>query len=657
MRRKHKFLSLCAALCIVMVSCAEQPVEKTVVTITNAQLMPYTEAFLESVLPDVDLQQELLISNSLNYQVRRRLRAGHGSDLIVSTQPSSRTTYSYALPLSGYTFSAAYENTMINSLSTQGTLYYLPLPGQYYGYIVNKTMFDEAGIALPKNNTELLSALEWFSENRIGCSKTGQVFGFREQEYTAIGNYLVGYMVPDFLATPQGVAWLDAFEKKEASLEGNWEPMYDFLRQVIDKNLMDVSFYIKHGNVPVNNIHMSKGNLVAVYGYSSFLEECIEANAQAAAAGQCPLYEYTILPFMGNDDNSANWTIMMPAAYIGINKAVQQDAEKLDACCRILEALSTQEGQEALMQDTHTEHSYLKSYERTFTDNKALPVGLQDVVENGYVYNIDFPSRVIEYLGQQTTYFLGGKKEAAECLRAVDDYYIRGISSDEQPHELIGQVSQDFIYYNYDTRLKETILGDLVADSVAAYAQVPIALVNGGTIRASIYKGEVYEADLQMVCPYPNQIIVVELTGEVLYQMFENSLTRVKDYELLPGGRFLQVSGIHYTYDSTQPAGQRLIALTLPDGTPIEPAQRYTVAINDYMAGISGYLDGNGDGYTMLNLYSQDDPKATQVTLVKEQLGTYCDALKNHIAKQLPAATKTEKRITDIAEQQRIVTP
>lgn len=70
------------------------------------------------------------------------------------------------------------------------------------------------------------------------------------------------------------------------------------------------------------------------------------------------------------------------------------------------------------------------------------------------------------------------------------------------------------------------------------------------------------------------------------------------------------------------------------------------------MTGKNGYLDENGDGYTMLNLYSDEIPKAAEVRLLAEEMGTYRDALRFYL-KQYPDESvnaSTEGRITDVSE-------
>ena len=43
-----------------------------------------------------------------------------------------------------------------------------------------------------------------------------------------------------------------------------------------------------------------------------------------------------------------------------------------------------------------------------------------------------------------------------------------------------------------------------------------------------------------------------------------------------------ELSGISYDIDVAQPVGSRIENLRLPDGTPVDPAQEFVVAVNNY---------------------------------------------------------------------------
>lgn len=151
-----------------------------------------------------------------------------------------------------------------------------------------------------------------------------------------------------------------------------------------------------------------------------------------------------------------------------------------------------------------------------------------------------------------------------------------------------------------------------------------------------------------MVCPFDNQIIVLEMKGQTLWDMLENGLSTWTDE--FPSGRFLQVSGIRYTFDSSKPIGSRLVSVTMPDGTALDVSASFQVAVTDYMAGAKTYVEGNGDGYTMLNYYDDTIPKGN-VTLIKETGLLYRDALAQYFEQHRDSVVdvKLEGRITNLA--------
>lgn len=137
-------------------------------------------------------------------------------------------------------------------------------------------------------------------------------------------------------------------------------------------------------------------------------------------------------------------------------------------------------------------------------------------------------------------------------------------------------------------RLKESNLGNLVADALAAVTEADIAFQNGGGIRASIQPGPITLKDIYTILPFDNRVVVIEATGEIIWQALENGVSAY------PGaaGQFLQVSGLKYTFDAAQPAGSRIVSVTVDD-KPIELDKVYRVVANDF-------LTGGGDYYTML---------------------------------------------------------
>jgi len=60
-----------------------------------------------------------------------------------------------------------------------------------------------------------------------------------------------------------------------------------------------------------------------------------------------------------------------------------------------------------------------------------------------------------------------------------------------------------------------------------------------------------------------------------------------------PNTKTLQIAGLKYTADFSKPVAERVTALTLEDGTPIDPKKSYTAVVNNFMA-------AGGDNYKVL---------------------------------------------------------
>lgn len=146
-------------------------------------------------------------------------------------------------------------------------------------------------------------------------------------------------------------------------------------------------------------------------------------------------------------------------------------------------------------------------------------------------------------------------------------------------------------------RKNETALGNLITDGMLAKAKqynsnVIMALQNGGGIRAGIDAGPITVGEVITVLPFGNTLATMEVTGAELKEAFEIS---VGQYPAENGG-FLHVSGAKVKFDSTKPAGERIVSIEYKNEqgtyTEIQDNQTYTIATNAFTA-------KGGDGYTV----------------------------------------------------------
>ena len=147
-----------------------------------------------------------------------------------------------------------------------------------------------------------------------------------------------------------------------------------------------------------------------------------------------------------------------------------------------------------------------------------------------------------------------------------------------------------------DVRKRETNLSNLIADANLWRTKnlgTTISLQNGGGVRASIQAGPITQGDILNVQPFGNTLFVLEISGAELKAALENGVSQWE----AGAGRFLQVSGLKYTFDLAQKPGSRITDVqigTAKDGfKPLDPAATFKIVTNNFVA-------GGGDGFEVL---------------------------------------------------------
>ncbi|MEE9913153.1 MAG: 5'-nucleotidase C-terminal domain-containing protein [Deltaproteobacteria bacterium] len=168
-----------------------------------------------------------------------------------------------------------------------------------------------------------------------------------------------------------------------------------------------------------------------------------------------------------------------------------------------------------------------------------------------------------------------------EAVAAIVAKYQQSV--DAVMNDTVGEALADLDGAN--VRLRETNLGNLIADMMRKASGADAAIINGGTIRTSIRRGPIKVSDVYAVVPFDNYIVAIKMTGRQIRDTLEHGVSAVEDDE----GRFPQVSGLAFTYDRLAPKGSR-VKEVLIGGQPLAADREYSVATNDFLA-------AGGDGY------------------------------------------------------------
>jgi 5'-nucleotidase len=156
---------------------------------------------------------------------------------------------------------------------------------------------------------------------------------------------------------------------------------------------------------------------------------------------------------------------------------------------------------------------------------------------------------------------------------------------------LVNQVvgSSPVSYTRNQNTAGESDLGDIIADSQNLADGTAFAFMNPGGIRADLVVptggGNFTWNDLFTIQPFGNTLVKMDLTGAqikaVLEQQWQSTVTR-----------FLQISGLGYTWDANLPVGSRIVEVHDAAGIALDPSATYAITCNNFLA-------TGGDGFTV----------------------------------------------------------
>ncbi len=174
------------------------------------------------------------------------------------------------------------------------------------------------------------------------------------------------------------------------------------------------------------------------------------------------------------------------------------------------------------------------------------------------------------------------KDRIAELAKPLDEVRNRVVAQSDAPID----GSRD------NCRAKECEIGNLVADAMLARVKaqgIDLAIANGGGLRASIDAGPVTMGEVLTVLPFQNVLSTFQLAGADVKAALENGVSQIEE----GGGRFPQVAGLRFSFDSSLPPGSRITKVEVMAGgawAPLDDAKIYGVVSNNFMR-------GGGDGY------------------------------------------------------------
>ncbi|MEX1030179.1 MAG: extracellular solute-binding protein [Paenibacillaceae bacterium] len=375
------------------------PAKKVKVTLAYWNKEESVKTLLQLVkdkLPDVDLQYQFIDNKQYNDIVKTQLAAGEGPDIISGLMTDPNLVQANYFEDLTARFGGKYYDSGTENVTYNGKLYGLPQASWFNGLFYNVDLFDKYNLKVPKTLDEYFQVAETFIQNGI----KPQAIAFKDMYAPA--QSFIALALNDYMGTPEGKDFSVAFGKGEMKMADVLEPVLNTWTEYIKRGIFTKEMLGIDGPQALDEFASGKA---AMYQSGAWDMETIKKKS--------PNMKIDMFPNLGTK-GGPGWMVGGPGVSFGINKS----SEVKEAAFKVLDLLSTPEGQKAYWQDNQGGSSFLKDV--TFEMPEQYN-GAQEAFKAG---NVIYPPNVWG-VGRDTTF--------AELGKGLQDL----VAGSKTPHEVL----------------------------------------------------------------------------------------------------------------------------------------------------------------------------------------------------------------------------
>lgn len=297
--------------------------------------------YLAEEVPDVEVEFQFIDNSNYDTVVDTQLSAEEGPDIICESPASAlkHAKLGYLTELDD--LGASYSDAGTSVYSYDGHVYALPGISWFEGIYFNKAMFEENNIELPTTFDEYIAVCKQFQELGIKPLAAGL------KSWEPMLKNSMAFVTAEYLSTDEGKSFGEDYRNGEAKLEGTWNPYLEKWSEMITEGIYTTDMTGIDHDQALEEFATGKA---AMFCSGPWDLEAIQSKN--------PDLQIDMMPFYGTEP-SDGWLIGGPGCGFAVNAA----SENQEAAMKILEAISTVEGQEAFWENNQGGSSYLEGAE------------------------------------------------------------------------------------------------------------------------------------------------------------------------------------------------------------------------------------------------------------------------------------------------------
>ncbi len=522
------------------------------------------EKVVEERFPNIDLIQVGNYTASLGIEEQlARLKNDDLTDIVMTWPYDVGEEYwkDRLIDLSGMSFSSHYNTSVLDMIERDGKLFYLPGPSQIRGIVYNKTLFREKGWEVPSDYNGFIKLCQTIEKTGIRALQ----LGFKNPE--VLDTAFIGYNYGDAYSKPYNRKWLENFNQGEGDFKDNFSDALDNFQEMISEGVF------KESDLEVD---YSERERMFFNRECAMIEDSVLMSRMGEDYNGCQ-DEFALMPFF-NKGSEASWSRLYMVCFFGLNKHLEEDKNKTkyDLVMKLMEYISTPEGQEVLSSDTGAMYS---SVDNSKAPNIHEIKDLVESLESGRAASFPELERSQEALRDGLVSLLKKTKTKDEVIQQINEQNKHPVEKSKP--KVIGKAEQTF------SIIKS---GEYIADVIKDEAKTEIALFldngkdglyNGKGVTCKFYQGDLTMEDVNRVFPdlkSPDRGVLykAKMTGKNIKETLEHSIKVSNKDEWI-----YYFSGLIVEFDVFAEGGHRVKKISLSNGSLLDDNKEYSVAFMD----------------------------------------------------------------------------
>lgn len=355
--------------------------------------------YLKEEVPDVEIEFQFIDNSNYDTVVDTQLSAEEGPDIICESPASALKHAKLGYLAEVNDLGAKYSDAGTSVYSYDGNIYALPGISWFEGIYYNKQLFEDNDIEIPTTFDEYIAICKKFQKLGIKPLAAGL------KSWEPMLKNSMAFVTADYLSTDEGKSFGEDYRNGEASLDGTWNEYLETWSQMITEGIYTTDMTGTDHDQALEEFATGKAAMFCSGPWD--LETITSKN---------PDLKIDMMPFNGTKA-SDGWLIGGP----GCGFAVNESSKNKDAAKKVLEAISTVEGQEAFWQDNQGGSSYLDGAEF------ELPEAYASAAKTLAAGNVYCPwnewgdaAGAHETYGTEMQSYLLGEQDISQTLKNVD---------------------------------------------------------------------------------------------------------------------------------------------------------------------------------------------------------------------------------------------